>query len=98
MAPWFMFTELRAITAIIGRPPIKPDRIVLNPIAVTSLFRFVFLFSGSMLSIAFAEPSVSMVETKKTEMTTNQKLRFPILLKFGNVKISEIFKLEGSGK
>ena len=51
-----------------------------------------------MLSIAFAEPSVSIVETRKTEITTIQKLTLPILLKFGNVNISETFKSEGSGK
>ena len=93
-----MFTELRAITAIIGNPPINPERIVLNPIAVTSLFKFVFLFSGSILSIAFAEPRVSIVETKKTEITTNQKQTLQILLKFGNVNISETFKSDGIGK
>ena len=71
---------------------------VLKPIAVTSLFKSVFLLRGSMLSIAFADPSVSIVETRKTEMTTTQKPILLILLKFGNVKISEMFKLEGSGK
>ena len=58
-----MFAELRTITIVIGNPPINPERKFPIPWAFNSLLVGDIFLSGSNLSVASKQRSVSILAT-----------------------------------
>ena len=58
-----MFAELRTMTCVIGKPPIRPDSVLPAPWANSSRLGGVTRFWGSSLSVASRQSSVSRLPT-----------------------------------
>ena len=80
-----MLAELRTITCVIGKPPIKPDTILPAPCASNSLLVGVTFLWGSNLSVASTQSKVSKLATKAIVKAVTQTCGFVMALKLGKL-------------
>ena len=70
LAPKDMLAELRTITCVTGKPPIKPDNMLPKPWALSSWLVGVTRRKGSSLSVASTHNKVSKLATIAMTMAT----------------------------
>jgi len=84
-APDWMLAELRTITCVIGRPPIRPDSELPTPCATSSRLVGVTRLCGSSLSVASRQSRVSRLPTTAMVAAITQTAPVPSAPQSGEV-------------